>query len=63
MGFAAAVLKAVPSLETSFDYNRAFARNLGLIATDLLPPAKHGLARLAMGLAGRQPRLTRGLPL
>ncbi len=38
-------------------------RNLGLVAMDLLPPAKHGLARLAMGLAGRQPRLTRGLPL
>lgn len=41
----------------------AFARNLGLVALDLLPPAKHGLARLTMGLAGRQPRLTRGLPL
>ncbi len=41
----------------------ALLRNLGLMATDLLPPAKHGLARLAMGLAGRQPRLTRGLPL
>ena len=41
----------------------AFARSLGLVATDLLPPVKHGVARLAMGLAGRQPRLTRGLPL
>ncbi len=39
------------------------ARNLGLLATDLLPAAKHNLARLAMGLAGKQPRLTRGLPL
>jgi len=39
------------------------ARNLGLLATDLVPPVKHVLARFAMGLAGRQPRLARGLPL
>jgi len=39
------------------------ARNLGLVALDLLPPVKHGLGRLAMGLGGRQPRLARGLPL
>lgn len=36
-------------------------RNLGLLAMDLLPPARHGLARAAMGLAGRLPRLARGL--
>ena len=41
----------------------ACARNLGLIATDVLPPVKHLLARHAMGLAGRLPRLARGLPL
>jgi 2-octaprenyl-6-methoxyphenol hydroxylase len=41
----------------------AVARNLGLLATDLLPPVKHGLARAAMGLAGKLPRLARGLPL
>lgn len=39
------------------------ARNLGLIATDIIPPLKHGLARHSMGLAGRLPRLARGLPL
>lgn len=38
-------------------------RSLGLLGTDLLPCVKHALARRAMGLAGRQPRLSRGLPL
>jgi 2-octaprenyl-6-methoxyphenol hydroxylase len=37
-------------------------RSLGLLGTDLLPCVKHGLARRAMGLAGRQLRLSRGLP-
>jgi 2-octaprenyl-6-methoxyphenol hydroxylase len=39
------------------------ARNLGLVALDLLPPAKRLLARQFMGLNGRLPRLSRGLPL
>jgi len=39
------------------------ARNLGLIAVDLLPPVKRALLRRTMGLAGRLPRLARGLPL
>jgi 2-octaprenyl-6-methoxyphenol hydroxylase len=39
------------------------ARNLGLVAVDLLPPAKRALLRLSMGLAGRLPRLARGLHL
>jgi hypothetical protein len=30
---------------------------------DLLQPVKHEFARRTMGLAGRQPRLARGLPL
>jgi hypothetical protein len=30
---------------------------------DLLRPVKHEFARCTMGLAGRQPRLVRGLPL
>ena len=38
-------------------------RDLGLIAFDLLPGAKRVLARHTMGLAGRVPRLARGLPL
>jgi 2-octaprenyl-6-methoxyphenol hydroxylase len=39
------------------------ARNLGMLGIDLLPPLKHALARQSMGLAGRLPRLARGLPL
>ncbi|WP_455198085.1 2-octaprenyl-6-methoxyphenyl hydroxylase, partial [Kaarinaea lacus] len=41
----------------------AFVRNLGLLATDVIPPLKHGLARHSMGLSGKLPRLARGLPL
>jgi 2-octaprenyl-6-methoxyphenol hydroxylase len=39
------------------------ARNLGLLLLDLMPPAKRGLMRRTMGLAGRLPLLARGLPL
>ncbi|MGH8263761.1 MAG: 2-octaprenyl-6-methoxyphenyl hydroxylase [Steroidobacteraceae bacterium] len=39
------------------------ARNLGLLAFDLLPPAKAALSRLSMGVSGRLPKLARGLPL
>ncbi len=39
------------------------ARNLGLIATDILPPLKHLLARHSMGIVGKLPRLARGRPL
>ena len=38
-------------------------RGLGLAAFDALPSAKSCLARRTMGLAGRLPRLARGLPL
>ncbi|MCG6965897.1 MAG: 2-octaprenyl-6-methoxyphenyl hydroxylase [Chromatiaceae bacterium] len=38
-------------------------RNLGLLAMEFLPAAKHPLARAAMGQLGRQPRLARGVPL
>ncbi len=41
----------------------SICRNLGLLATDVVPPLKHALARNAMGIAGRLPRLARGLPL
>ncbi|NOZ37920.1 MAG: 2-octaprenyl-6-methoxyphenyl hydroxylase [Gammaproteobacteria bacterium] len=41
----------------------ALARNLGLLALDILPPLKKHLARQAMGYIGKQPRLSRGLPL
>jgi len=35
-------------------------RNLGLLATDLLPPLRRALTRQMMGLSGRQSRLARG---
>lgn len=38
-------------------------RAKGLLFTDLLPPAKHMLAKRAMGLNGKLPRLSRGVPL
>ena len=41
----------------------AVSRGLGLMAFDLLPGAKHWLARRAMGLGGRVSRLARGLRL
>ena len=39
------------------------ARGRGLLLFDLMKPVKHAFARRTMGLAGRQPRLVRGLPL
>ncbi len=36
-------------------------RNLGMLGLDLLPPARHLLARRFMGTGGRLPRLARGL--
>jgi 2-octaprenyl-6-methoxyphenol hydroxylase len=38
-------------------------RNLGLLAMEFMPGAKGPLARAAMGMLGRQPRLARGVPL
>jgi 2-octaprenyl-6-methoxyphenol hydroxylase len=38
-------------------------RGAGLLAFDLLPPAKRLLTRMTMGRSTRQPRLARGLPL
>jgi len=38
-------------------------RNLGLLAFDLLPPAKAALARLSTGAGGRVPKLARGVAL
>lgn len=39
------------------------ARAAGMLALDLVPPAKRLLTRLTMGRGGRVPRLARGLPL
>ena len=41
----------------------AAARGLGMVALDLLPPLKRMMMRQTMGLAGRLPRLARGLPV
>jgi 2-octaprenyl-6-methoxyphenol hydroxylase len=38
-------------------------RNLGLLAFDLLPPAKAALSRLSTGGSGRIPKLARGVAL
>jgi 2-octaprenyl-6-methoxyphenol hydroxylase len=38
-------------------------RSAGMLALDLLPPARRLLTRLTMGRGGRTPRLARGLPL
>lgn len=38
-------------------------RDLGLLAFDLLPPAKAAMAQLSLGAAGRVPRLARGAAL
>lgn len=39
------------------------ARNLGLVALDMMPSVKHVVARHAMGYVGKLSRLARGLPL
>lgn len=41
----------------------AFGRNLGLIATDLMPGLKRGLMKQTMGLAGKRSVLGMGSPL
>ncbi|MBZ0072156.1 MAG: 2-octaprenyl-6-methoxyphenyl hydroxylase [Gammaproteobacteria bacterium] len=41
----------------------AWARDLGLLALDLCPPAKRAFARLTMGQMGRLPKLARGIGL
>jgi 2-octaprenyl-6-methoxyphenol hydroxylase len=39
----------------------ALARDAGLLAFDLLPPAKRALSRVSLGFGARAPRLTQGL--
>ncbi|MBI3900462.1 MAG: 2-octaprenyl-6-methoxyphenyl hydroxylase [Gammaproteobacteria bacterium] len=41
----------------------AYARNVGLVAVDLLPPLKRAFVRVTSGLGGRLPRLACGLRL
>jgi 2-octaprenyl-6-methoxyphenol hydroxylase len=61
-----AVIRFTDSLVRGFGMPLAPLRRLrggGLLIFDLLRPVKHEFARRTMGLAGRQPRLVRGLPL
>jgi 2-octaprenyl-6-methoxyphenol hydroxylase len=39
------------------------ARGASLLLFDLVPPAKQAFARVTMGMAGKLPRLSRGVPL
>ncbi len=41
----------------------AHARSSGLFLADIIPPLKHQIARQAMGVTGRLPRLSRGLSI
>jgi len=38
-------------------------RDMGLLAFDMLPSAKHALSQLSVGASGQVPRLARGAPL
>lgn len=60
------VVRFTDSLVRVFESERpplAAVRPLGFLAATLCPPLKHRIARSAMGLAGRLPRIARGLPL
>jgi 2-octaprenyl-6-methoxyphenol hydroxylase len=60
------VIKATDTLVRLFSNNNVVlghGRSAGLIALDLLPPAKHWLASKSMGLGKKQPRLARGMTL
>ena len=61
-----AVIRFTDSLVRGFGQPLAplrAARATGLLLFDLLRPVKREFARRTMGLAGRLPRLVRGLPL
>lgn len=60
------VIKATDRLVRLFSNNNPLlghSRSAGLVALDLIPPAKHWLAQKSMGLGKRQPRLARGISL
>mgnify|MGYP001594688065 CR=1 FL=1 len=57
-----AVCDELGSLATPLGVLRGL-RSLGILAFDVLPPAKSALARLSVGAAQRVPRLARGVPL
>ena len=43
--------------------HKIFARNTGMLITNIFPPLKKAIMRGAMGLHGKQPALVRGVPL
>jgi len=60
------VVRLTDTLVRSFSNNLPpfkMARNLGMLALEGLPPARHAIARAAMGIHGRLPKLSRGLPI
>jgi len=62
----ASVIKATDLLVKLFSNNNPLlghGRSAGLMALDLMPPAKHWLAQKSMGLGKKQPRLARGIAL
>ena len=60
------ITRLTQGLAKTFSVHMPFAqhaRGLGLLAMDLIPPLKKRLAKRAMGIAGKLPRLARGLTL
>lgn len=60
------VVKATDLLVRLFSNNNPIlgsGRSAGIMALDLIPPAKHWLAKQSMGLGKKQPRLARGIAL
>ncbi len=60
------VIKATTSLVNIFSNDNfllGHARGASLTLLDIVPPAKHMIARSSMGLTGKQPRLARGITL
>ncbi len=60
------VIAYTSSLVSLFSNDNPFLghlRGAGLSLMEMLPPAKHWLAKHSMGINGKQPRLSRGIPL
>ncbi|NNJ93002.1 MAG: 2-octaprenyl-6-methoxyphenyl hydroxylase [Gammaproteobacteria bacterium] len=60
------VMTATDSMVKLFEHPLAvvkMARNAGILAVDMLPGTRHLISRFAMGLTGKQPKLSRGITL
>ena len=58
------VMTATDSMVKLFEHPLSVvkvARNAGILAVDMLPGARHLISRFAMGLTGKQPKLSRGV--